>query len=269
VSEWLTFQAILVGPDLPQWGLRFMIPTVGALLTFSAALAAACFVKAYGIAFLGRPRSVQAEQAHEVDRFSGATMLFLAACCFIAGVLPGVLIDVLAPVVHTLIGARMAEQTALQWTSIVPIAQSRSSYDGLLIFLFLLVSGTLTAVFIHRFATRATRRSDFWDCGYPDPSTAVQYSGSSFAMPIRRVFGSTVFLVKETVNMPAPGETRAARFQLKVSDPAWHFLYGPVVRGVLRVSARLNALQFLTIRSYLTLVFATLVLLLLVVAAWR
>ena len=32
VSEWLTFQAILVGPELPQWGLRFMIPTVGALL---------------------------------------------------------------------------------------------------------------------------------------------------------------------------------------------------------------------------------------------
>ena len=63
VSEWLTFQAILVGPDLPQWGLRFMIPTVGALLALSAALAAACFVKAYGVVFLGRPRTPQAETA--------------------------------------------------------------------------------------------------------------------------------------------------------------------------------------------------------------
>ncbi len=47
VSEWLTFQAILISPDLPQWGLKFSIPAVGALLALSAALAAACFVKAY------------------------------------------------------------------------------------------------------------------------------------------------------------------------------------------------------------------------------
>ena len=52
-------------------------------------------------------------------------------------------------------------------------------------------------------------------------------------------------------------------------DPAWHYLYGPSVRAVMRVAVTLNQLQFLTVRSYLTLVFATLVLLLLVVAAWR
>ena len=57
VSEWLTFQAILLSPRLPQWGLKFMIPAVGALLALSAALAAACFVKAFGIDFLGRPRT--------------------------------------------------------------------------------------------------------------------------------------------------------------------------------------------------------------------
>ncbi len=56
VSEWLTFQAILLGPAIPQWGLKFMIPAVGAALALSAALAAACFVKAFGITFLGRPR---------------------------------------------------------------------------------------------------------------------------------------------------------------------------------------------------------------------
>ena len=54
VSEWLTFQAILLRPDLPQWGLKIAIPADGALLALSAALAAACFVKAFGITFLGR-----------------------------------------------------------------------------------------------------------------------------------------------------------------------------------------------------------------------
>jgi hypothetical protein len=184
-------------------------------------------------------------------------------------VLPGLVIDGLAPVVRELVGSRMAAQGILPWASIVPIAQSRSSYDGLLILLFLAASGTLIAMVIHRFATRATRRSDIWDCGYPDPTAATQYSSSSFAMPIRRVFGATVFLVHEKVDMPRPGETRAAHFHVKVLDPAWRYFYGPSARAVMRTAKVLNRLQFLTIRRYLTLVFATLVLLLLVVAAWR
>jgi hypothetical protein len=113
------------------------------------------------------------------------------------------------------------------------------------------------------------RRSDIWDCGYPDPSRATQYTSSSFAMPIRRVFGTTVFMVREKVDMPQPGETRAARFHVKVMDPVWRYVYGPSSRAVLRGALALNHLQFLTIRRYLTLVFATLVLLLLLVAAWR
>jgi NADH:ubiquinone oxidoreductase subunit 5 (subunit L)/multisubunit Na+/H+ antiporter MnhA subunit len=269
VSEWLAFQAILMGPDLPQWGLRFMIPAVGALLALSAALAAACFVKAYGVSFLGRPRTTKAEAAQETDRFSLAAMFILAALCFIAGVLPGPVIDALAPVVRDLVGTRMTGQTFLPWASIVPVAQGRSSYDGLLILLFLGVTTTLAAMFVHRFATRATRRSDFWDCGYPDPTPATQYTSSSFAMPIRRVFGTTVFMVRETVDMPLPGETRAARFYVKVIDPAWRCFYGPLARGVIRASTVLNRFQFLTIRRYLMLVFVTLVLLLLMVAAWR
>ena len=83
VSEWLTFQAILLSPQLPSWGLKFLVPAVGALLALSAALAAACFVKAFGITFLGRPRSEAAERAHEADRFSLAAMFALAALCLL------------------------------------------------------------------------------------------------------------------------------------------------------------------------------------------
>jgi formate hydrogenlyase subunit 3/multisubunit Na+/H+ antiporter MnhD subunit len=273
VSEWLTFQAILLSPQTPQWGLRFLIPAVGALLALSAALAAACFVKAYGVTFLGRPRTRAAEAAREADNFSIAAMFVLAALCLVAGVLPFLVIDAIAPVVASLVGGRLPPQTSLSlvlsWGSIVPIAESRSSYNGLIILLFLAISGTLTAMFIHRFATRATRRSAIWDCGYPDPTPATQYTSSSFAMPIRRVFGATVFGVREKLDMPRPGETRAARFHVRVLDPAWRFAYGPVARAVLKLAVVLNQLQFLTIRRYLTLVFGTLIILLLVVAAWR
>src|SRR6266851_4104948 len=51
VSEWLIFQAILLSPELPQWGLKLLVPAVGAMLALSAALAAACFVKAFGVSF--------------------------------------------------------------------------------------------------------------------------------------------------------------------------------------------------------------------------
>ncbi len=77
VSEWLTFQAILLSPELPQWGLKIVIPAVGAMLALAAALAAACFVKAFGITFLGRPRSDAAAGAGETDRLSLAAMLVL------------------------------------------------------------------------------------------------------------------------------------------------------------------------------------------------
>jgi hypothetical protein len=163
----------------------------------------------------------------------------------------------------------MPPQSEVAWLSIVPIAESRSSYNGMIILVFLVSSGTLTAMFIHRFATRATRRSAIWDCGYPDPSPATQYTSSSFAMPIRRVFGSTVFRVRQKVDMPRPGETRAARFQVRVFDPAWLYVYGPLARQVAVIAERLNRLQFLTIRRYLTLTFSALIVLLLVVAAWR
>jgi NADH:ubiquinone oxidoreductase subunit 5 (subunit L)/multisubunit Na+/H+ antiporter MnhA subunit len=269
VSEWLTFQAILVSPQLPQWGLKLTVPAAGALLALSAALAAACFVKAFGVTFLGRPRSSAAEAAIETDTFSLTAMFVLAAICFLAGILPGFVIDALAPVMTQLAGGVMPRQVGVPWMSIVPIAESRSSYNGLIILAFLICSGTLTAVVIHRFATRATRRSAIWDCGFPLDAPQTQYASASFAMPIRRVFGTVVFNVHERVDMPRPGEMRAGAFHLRVLDPAWRLAYGPLARAVSTAATRLNQLQFLTIRSYLTLVFCTLIVLLVVVAAWR
>src|SRR5438105_10550875 len=112
VSEWLTFQAILLSPALPSWGLKIIVPAVGAMLALSAALAAACFVKAFGVTFLGRPRTPVAAHAHEVDRASLAAMLAFAVICLLAGVLPGLCIDALSAVTHSLVGAHMPVQAA-------------------------------------------------------------------------------------------------------------------------------------------------------------
>jgi UPF0716 family protein affecting phage T7 exclusion len=269
VSEWLTFQAILLSPHLPSWGLKFMVPAVGALLALSAALAAACFVRAFGISFLGRPRSPAATAAQETDSLSRAAMFALAALCLIAGIVPGVFIDALAPVTTAMVGASMPHQTAVQWLSIVPIAESRSSYNGLLVFAFMAVSGMLAAFAIHRLASDRLRRGPAWDCGYPDPNPATQYSASSFAQPIRRVYGTLVFRAREIGEMPPPGSVAPARLTVEVRDLIWDTLYVPLSGLVETAADRLNILQFLTIRRYLSLVFAALVLLLLVLAIWQ
>lgn len=268
VSEWLTFQAILISPALPQWALKFAIPAVGALLALSAALAAACFVKAFGITFLGRPRSRDAEKAAEVDGCSLAAMFTFAGCCVLAGILPGFVIDAIAPVVRGLVGAEMPRQAGLAWLTIVPIAESRSSYNGFLVFLFIAAAAAISAFAVHRLTSRALRRSDPWDCGFPDPSPATQYTADSFAQPIRRVFGVLAFRAREEVDMPPPGSMRAAHFRVVLRDLIWDALYAPIADGVAAAADRLNRLQFLTIRRYLSLVFLTLVALLLVLALW-
>jgi hydrogenase-4 component B len=244
VSEWLTFQAILLSPQLPSWGLKLLVPAVGALLALSAALAAACFVKAYGVTFLGRPRARAAEVATETDRFSLAAMFLLAALCLLAGTLPGPFIDALAPVSIALIGEHMPVQIGAQWLSIVPIAASHSSYDGMLVFWFMVISGTLAAFAIHRLASDRLRRAPAWDCGYPDASPATQYTAMSFAQPIRRVFGTMVFRAREHVDIPPPGNTRPARLRLELSDPIWDYLYAPLVVGIGFAADWLNRLQF-------------------------
>ncbi len=268
VSEWLTFQAILLSPKLDPWSLKLAVPAVGAMLALAAALAAACFVKAFGLTFLGRPRTQAAKTAREVDGFSRAAMLGLVVLCLAAGVLPGFVIDTLAPVTRALVGGRMPAQAGQSWLTIVPIAEARSSYNGLLVLVFVTLSAGLCALAIHELASRRVRRAPAWDCGAPDPSPMTQYTADSFAQPIRRVFGTYVFAARERVETPAPGDLAPARFEAVDRDLIWETLYAPIAGAVTFAAERLNRLQFLTIRAYLGLVFLALVTLLLVLALW-
>jgi formate hydrogenlyase subunit 3/multisubunit Na+/H+ antiporter MnhD subunit len=267
-SDWLLLQSILLSPLLPQWALKILAPAIGAMLALAAALAAACFVRFFGIAFLGRPRSPAAEAAREVDPTIIAVMGALASLCLLAGILPAFVIDALAPVVRGLTGAQMPWQGGIAWLSIAPIAESRSSYNGLLVFLFITASASLAAFAIHRIASNKLRRAPAWDCGYPDANPATQYTAESFGQPIRRVFGAFAFRAHERVDMPAPGEMRPAHLSVAMHDLVWEFLYLPVIRAVEFLAQRLNYLQFLTIRQYLSVVFGALVSLLLVLASW-
>jgi formate hydrogenlyase subunit 3/multisubunit Na+/H+ antiporter MnhD subunit len=269
VSEWLTFQSILVSPQLPQWALKFFVPVVAALLALAAALAAACFVKAFGVTFLGRPRTAEAAAAHEVDRFALAAMFGLSALCLLAGIFPGAVIDAIALVTQPLVGAQMPAQLGAAWLSVIPIAASRSSYNGLIVFVFIGVAVFAATYAIHRWASRAVRRSAAWDCGFPDPAPQTQYTAGSFAQPNRRVFGTLVFRARERVSMPLPGDATPARLEVRMRDLIWEVFYEPIWSAVGFLADQLNQLQFLSIRKYLSLVFGVLVLILLMLTLWQ
>ena len=112
------------------------------------------------------------------------------------------------------------------------------------------------------------RRGPAWDCGYPEPSPATQYTASSFGQPLRRVYGTIIFGARERVDMPAPGDMRPARLTVNMTDYLWRGLYVAPASAVLELSVQLNVFQFLTIRGYLVLMFVALILLLLVTASW-
>ena len=260
VSEWLTFQAILVSPQLSAWGLKFLIPAVGAMLALSAALAAACFVKAYGLTFLGRPRSSAAQIANDAHPASRIAMLTLVALCVVAGILPGYVIDAIAPLTEAFVGGHMPLQADQSWLTIVPIDRSRSSYNG------------FARLSVHGHSRRRSQRTSFTEslpakyaahrhgtAVTPIRARLLQYTASSFAQPIRRVFGTLFFQARETVSMPKPGEVSAAHFRVVIRDLIWEALYVPIGRYVNFVADRANRAQFLTIRQYLGLVFMTLV----------
>jgi formate hydrogenlyase subunit 3/multisubunit Na+/H+ antiporter MnhD subunit len=269
VSEWLTFQAILLSPELPEWIPRLVVPAVGATLACSAALAAACFVKAFGSTFLGRPRSQAAIAARETDRFSRFAMLAFAVLCLLAGIFPGFVLDALASVSELTVGTRLEAQSEQPWLRIAPISPERGAYNGLLVFAMIAIAAAATAAILRRVASHALRRAPAWDCGFPDPSPATQYTSGSFAQPIRRVFGSVVFRAREHIDMPKPGSSGAARLTVEMHDTVWEAFYAPVIRLVNALADRLTELQFLTIRKYLMLVFATLILMLVIIGVLR
>ena len=265
VSEWLLFQSVLAGPQMPEPVLRFLSPAVGALLALAAGLAAACFVRVFGIVFLSRPRSLAAANAVEAPAVQRGAMALLATLCIMGGLFGSVMVSAIAPLLTKLIGVELPGAAAGPTPfSLAPFGPVRSIYDAPIIALFVAISASLTALFVHWISNRRVRRGPAWDCGYPEPSPAAQYSASSFSQPLRRVYGRISFGAVETVDMPAPGDMRPAILAVHLKDYIWRWLYALPAAGIGAIASHLNFLQFLTIRRYLVLMFSALIMLLLI-----
>ncbi|MDK9722962.1 MAG: hydrogenase 4 subunit B [Rhodospirillales bacterium] len=269
VSEWLILQTLFLGPKIPNWAMKFGSPVVAAMVALSAAMAAAAFVRAFGLVFLGRARSQAALLATEAPIPMRISLIGLAALCALLGILPVSATTILSQIAQSLMGIELQGAIIEGWPWLAPISVTRGSYSGTVLVASVLFLILVTAVIIKGFGTRQVRRGPAWDCGHKESSPAFQYTASSFAQPLRRVFGASMFQAREDVDMPSPSEIRPARLDVHMRDPIWQGLYQPLIDGVTHLAARLNRLQTMTVRRHLLMMFLTLMLMLIVAALRR
>ncbi|HED51941.1 MAG TPA: hydrogenase 4 subunit B [Gammaproteobacteria bacterium] len=268
VSEWLTFQTALQVPALKSGVLRAVIPIAAATLALTGALAAACFVKVYGIAFLGQARTRRARRASEASRGMVLAQAMLATLCLLFGIFPTAVVNVLNGVTLSLTGQALSTATANGWLWLTPISPGTASYSAPLVFVGLLLALLAWAVvyYILRPAGRAqTRQGDTWDCGFGPPNARMQYTATAFSMPIRRIFAPTWRIHEEEereMQQGLPLEPARIRYQVHAEDVTWKWFYTPVVQLLHATARRVSRIQTGNLRHYLAYSFVTLLLLL-------
>jgi len=267
VSEWLTFQTALQAPLLENGVVRSLLPLFAATLALAGALTAMCFVKVYGIAFLGLPREPRhpvpapaADRGHDAGALERIGMAWLAAACFVLGLFPATFLLLLNRVSASLTGRGLSPESleSSGWLWLVPTAPAQASYAPV-IFLVVVVAVTLFSfLLVRRFYHGRVRFSDPWDCGFPAQTPRMQDTADAFGQPIRHVFGP-LYLMKR--HLPGPDD-RVPRYSLRIEDRHWYWLYLPVARFAEFLAVKIGLLQQGRISIYLLYSFLTLIALL-------
>jgi hypothetical protein len=270
VSEWLAFQTALQVDVLDNGVLRSLIPVSAAALALTAALAAACFVKVFGLIFLGQARSRNSGKAHEVhDKGMLAGPALLAGLCFFIGIFPGVIIHLINNVSSQLLGATLPDDSTLGWLWLAPVSAHQASYSAPLVLIGALIAAGICYGYLRRNPLTVMRRAETWDCGFGGLTPRMQYSSSAFTMPLRRIFAS-VWIIDEQIYKDTQGamnqDVAAVHYQLHIEDHSWPRLYRPIACGVNSLSKQVGRIQTGNIRTYLGYSFATLLLLLWVIS---
>ncbi len=265
VSEWLMFQAFLLSPALPSTLLNFLIPMGAALLALAAALAAMCFVKAFGVTFLGQWRGQHHPEIHEVNWFMRIGMGMTAIACLCLGIFPTAMIRWMDVIAVGFVGGELSESAgAFGWIWLTPISHERASYSGPIVLLGLV--GVVSLVFLLLHARRKTiHMGPLWDCGFEKVTPRMQYTATAFSMPVRRIFGF-YFHVRERKEskhlLDHKAFIKSIRYSLKTRDRFLGWLYQPVVDASFWIARKAGKLQQGRIQVYLIYSFATIILLL-------
>jgi formate hydrogenlyase subunit 3/multisubunit Na+/H+ antiporter MnhD subunit len=266
VGEWLLFQGLLHGLPGSSVAVDVAVPAAVTALALTGGLTAAAFVKAIGIGFLGRPRSPEAAHATEVPRTMQLGAGFLAAGCVVLGVAPMVVIPALsraAAVLSPGVGRPLRGGVQLELTSehgvVAPVVLA-----------LLLALGVGVVVSGRRLLRRyvEVRRAEVWGCGRQLQTPRMQYTATSFAEPLQRVFDDVLRPDRDLV-VSHKVESRyfvdSIAYRTATDDAVERNVYRPVIAGVSWWGRHARLLQNGSVHRYLAFGLVTLVVILLVI----
>jgi hydrogenase-4 component B len=267
-SEWLIFQALLSGGQVPPPGGAVGTPMAVGVLALTSGLAAACFVKAFGISFLAMPRSDAAAGAREPHWSTHAPMLGLAIACVALGlVAPGLIASLQRTIASYTSVSRPAGAVNASGVWLVSpggIAQ----VSPLLLAVLLLAVIAIAAAAVRRRGL-AIRYADTWGCGRIRQTPRMEYTSTAFAEPLRRVFAE-LYRPTEGLSISShPGSryfVRSISYTTRVVPWFEQVFYDPVIRGMRGIATRVRRLQAGSIHLYL--LYVTIALVVALVAAW-
>lgn len=230
LSEWLLLQALIHGQS-GGTAVAVAMPLAVAAVALTAGLAVATFVKAFGVGFLARPRGVAAERATEspVSMLVGMGLAGLA--CVVLALWPGI-----AFVTNGVGLVLRLDEPAVSGTLTLRLAGITGTLSPLVITLALLVAVIVVAGAARAVATRRARRAArLWDCGGGPMSARMEYTATSFAEPLQRVFDDVVRPetdVDVTHHEESRYLVRAVEYRRAVPDRIERRLYEPVLAAV-------------------------------------
>jgi hydrogenase-4 component B len=267
VSEWFTYQALLAGFGATPSLTRLAFPIAGALLALTAALAAACFVKAFGITFLALPRSEPAERAEEAPFSMRAGMAVLALTCVLLGLGATWVLPVFDPIISRALGVTASQNLVAGHGLLLTAGSVRGgSISTAVMALALLGLGAMPLVLWLVWGRKSARVSGpTWDCGLPGLTADNEFTATAFSKPLRMIF-SALFRPRREIQTEFDVSLyypTAIHFESEIEPAFETYFYRPLRRGILAMASRLRWLQAGSIHLYLGYVFITLILLLL------
>lgn len=261
VSEWLTYQSLLLGFKVPSVTAKIISPLGGAALALTGALAAACFVKAFGISFLGMPRSKNAEGAKEASTSMILGMAILAILCLILGIFPGTVSDIISPVSFMITGSYGLPS----YSGFILVNESGSGLMPGFILSSAIIMIVASMIFISMMGgKKRIRYEDSWDCGIPSLTPRMQYSATAFTKPIRMIF-KRIYLPKREISVSyimKPFFVRSIRYSAEITPFFEKYIYEPAAGFVHRIASKMRLLQSGSLHLYLGYILVTLILLL-------
>ncbi|MEK6527939.1 MAG: hydrogenase 4 subunit B [Nitrospirota bacterium] len=262
VSEWLTYQSLLLGFKSTSITAKIISPLGGAALALTGALAAACFVKAFGISFLGMPRSHHAENVKESSLSMIIGMGILALLCLLFGIFPGIVLTIIQPVSFMLTGSHGMAYKGI----FIGISETLSTLSPAAILITMIVMSISTLIFILTVGgKRKIIYGDSWDCGIPALTSRMQYTATAFTKPIRMIF-KRIYLPKRELKVSylvKPFFVKSIEYRGGITPFFEKYIYDPVTDFIHSLAEKVKILQSGSLHLYLAYILITLILLLL------